>query len=164
VAGSLTVTAPVGGVVVPLDTVEDQVFASGLLGPGCAIEPDPGESRVLAPVSGVVAALHPHAFVVRSEPERDVLVHLGIDTVGLDGAGFTGVLGVGAVVRSGDLVVRWDVAAIVGAGLSALCPVVALQAPPDAVRWLVAPGTAVRVGEPVFEWTWVPVGSRPPSP
>lgn len=151
-ARPLTITAPVGGVVASLDTVGDGVFAVGVLGPGCAIEPDPGELEVLAPVNGVVVALHPHAFVVQSGPTRSVLVHLGIDTVGLGGNGFTGVLQVGAVVRKGDLVVRWDVAAVSGAGLSVLCPVVALQASSDAVRWLVRPGAPVSVGEPILEW------------
>ncbi len=150
-AGPLTITAPVSGVLASLDAVGDPVFAARMLGPGCAIDPDPAESGVAAPVSGVLAALHPHAFVVQAG-ERSVLVHLGIDTVHLDGVGFAGELEVGAAVSAGDVVLRWDVAAVAAAGLGVLCPVVALQAPSEAVRWLVGKDATVVVGDPILEW------------
>ena len=156
-APQLTILAPMAGVVRALGAVDDQVFAAGLVGPGCAILPESGESgesgesAALSPVPGVLAAVHPHAFVVQSGA-RGVLVHLGIDTVRLRGAGFTALLEAGAAVRAGDPVLRWDAAAVVRAGLSALCPVVAVQAASGAVRWLVREGDRVAPGDPVLEW------------
>ena len=164
-ARPLTIAAPFGGVVVSLDSVGDEVFAAGMLGPGCAIDPDPAESDVLAPVGGVVAALHPHAFVIQSDPARSVLVHLGIESVGLGEPAFAGVLEAGAAARTGDVVVRWDVAAVRSAGRSVLCPVIALQASSEALRCLVRPGAAVSAGDPILEWeaSAGPFGSPGPS-
>lgn len=142
------------GVVQALGAVDDQVFATGMVGPGCAILPDPAAPEAAtahSPLRGVLATVHPHAFVVQSGA-RGVLVHLGIDTVGLRGEGFAPLLEAGAAVGAGDVVVRWDVAAVIRAGLSPLCPVVALQAAPGAVRWLVRAGDRVSVGERILEW------------
>ena len=154
-ARPLTIRAPMAGVVRTLDVVGDQVFAAEMVGPGCTILPEPdeaAESAALSPVRGVLAAVHPHAFVVQSDATRGVLVHLGIDTVELRGRGFAPLLEVGAAVEVGDVVVRWDAAAVIRAGLSVLCPVVAIQAASGAVRWLVRPGDRVAAGDPLLEW------------
>jgi phosphotransferase system IIA component len=146
------------GVVQGLGAVGDRVFATEMVGPGCAILPELGEpgelgeSVAVSPVRGVLATVHPHAFVVRSGPVRSVLVHLGIDTVGLRGEGFTTLLEAGAEVEVGDPVARWDTTVVVRAGLSALCPVVAVQAASDTVRWLVRPGARVAAGDPLLAW------------
>lgn len=147
----LTIRAPMAGVVRALDAVDDKVFAAGLVGPGCAILPEPGEPAARSPMPGVLATVHPHAFVVQSGA-RSVMVHLGIDTVRLRGEGFTTLLEAGAVVGTGDPVLRWDVAGVVGAGLSVLCPVVAIQAEPGAIRWLVRESDRVAAGDAVLEW------------
>jgi len=76
------------GVVHLLSDVPDPVFAQGVVGPGLALEPiGAGGQDVVAPIPGRIAKLHPHAFVIASD-DVTVLVHLGIDTVQLNGAGF----------------------------------------------------------------------------
>src|SRR5699024_8941836 len=64
-------------------------FADAMVGPGIAVRPQGGHGDAVAPITGTVATLHPHAFVVAGEDGRAVLVHLGIDTVKQHGAGFT---------------------------------------------------------------------------
>lgn len=155
---SLTVLAPVGGMVTAMDDVPDQVFARSMVGPGVAITPGvtgaTGVQGVLAPITGTVAVLYPHAFVVQ-EPGaqgRAVLVHLGIDTVELDGAGFTLHCAQGDEVRAGRPIVTWSPAEVSRGGRSAICPVVALDAAPEAVRTTVDVGTSVAAGEPLLSW------------
>jgi PTS system N-acetylglucosamine-specific IIA component len=148
---ALTVAAPMPGTVVPMAEVPDPVFAEGLVGPGAAISPDPDAYLVTAPVGGTLVKVKPHAFVVVSQPGYAVLVHLGIDTVRLDGTGFTVLAAEGTAVMAGDPVVRWDPAAVAARGLSVTCPVVALDAPAAAVA-AVASGP-VRAGEPLFTWS-----------
>jgi sugar PTS system EIIA component len=148
---ALTVTAPVTGAVVPLSEVPDPVFAGGLVGPGAALVPEPGAGPVVAPVAGELVKVKPHAFVVMSAAGLAVLVHLGIDTVRLDGAGFTVLLSTGKLVAAGDPVVRWDPAVVAARGLATTCPVVALDASATAVD-VVAAGR-VAAGDPLFTWS-----------
>lgn len=145
---TLTVTAPLAGTAVPLSEVPDPVFADAIVGPGVAIRPDPGSRSVTAPIAGVLLKVKPHAFVVVSPDGHAVLVHLGIDTVSLDGAGFTVLATEGSQVSIGDPVVEWDPAAVAARGLSTICPVVALEATAlsDNVAGPVVPG------EPIFTW------------
>jgi glucose-specific phosphotransferase system IIA component len=132
--------------------VPDEVFAQEMLGPGVALDPgSTGVVDVLAPVDGVLSALHPHAFVIQVPDGRAVLVHLGLDTVRLLGETFTLDCCQGDAVRAGQLVVRWDVAAAVARGKPALCPVVALQAPPGAVHTAGA-GTVLSSLDTLFTW------------
>lgn len=147
---ALVVAAPVAGVAVPLPEVPDPVFADGLVGPGAAVSPDPDAYTVRAPISGELVKLKPHAFVVVSPDRRAVLVHLGIDTVRLDGAGFTVLAAPGQVVAAGDPVVCWDPAAVAAGGLANTCPVVALDAPAAAVTGVASGRLAA--GETLFTW------------
>jgi sugar PTS system EIIA component len=121
------VTAPVAGRVRPLSDVPDPVFAGAMVGPGLAVDPVLAPGLAVSPVDGRVSTLHPHAYVVVAGG-RGVLVHLGIDTVRLDGAGFELLVEAGATVVRGQPVVRWDPAAVQAGGLSPICPVVALDA------------------------------------
>jgi sugar PTS system EIIA component len=162
----LAVLAPLAGQVVALDAVPDEVFASAMLGPGVAIVPDRddaddgdrGRVAVLAPVAGVVAALHPHAFAVRADddadapggPERAVLVHLGIDTVQLRGEGFEVHVAQGDRVEAGRPLVTWSPAEVTAGGRSAIVPVIAMGASPTDV--VVATGVPVRTGDPLLRW------------
>jgi PTS system glucose-specific IIA component len=145
----LQVLAPLAGVAVPLSEVPDPVFAEAIVGPGIAIEPDPAAHVVTAPIAGVLLKVKPHAFVVVAADGRAVLVHLGIDTVSLGGAGFTVLAAEGTSVAAGDAVVRWDPVAVAGRGLSAICPVVALEA--SAVRSAVT--GPVLPGSLIFTWS-----------
>ena len=145
--------SPVPGTVLALSAVPDAVFAQAMVGPGVAIDPlRSSVQQVLAPADGVVAALHPHAFALQLAGERGVLVHLGIDTVRLAGLGFDLRVTAGQTVRAGEVLLTWSPVDVAAGGLSVVCPVVALQADPDAVRQLVASGSAIGAGEPLLDW------------
>lgn len=129
----MNVTSPVPGTVVPITEVDDPVFAEAMVGPGVAVRPVGGYHDAVAPIDGTVATLHPHAFVVAAEDGRAVLVHLGIDTVKQEGAGFTVHVAKGETVRAGRPMVGWNPDAVAAAGYSAIVPVVALDATADAL-------------------------------
>jgi PTS system N-acetylglucosamine-specific IIA component len=121
------VLTPLAGRVVPLSEVPDPAFARGLLGQGVAVDPVvQGTVIAVAPIDGTVHILRSHAFVIVDDRGRGVLVHLGIDTVELRGAGFVGLRDKGDRVSAGDPVTRWDPALM--QGRSPLCPVIALEA------------------------------------
>jgi PTS system glucose-specific IIA component len=148
---TLTVVSPVTGTAVPLAEVPDPVFSAALVGPGTAVDPDRAEGTVVSPIAGHVAKLHPHAFVVVGKAGRGVLVHLGIDTVHLAGAGFTLLVAEGDAVDAGTPVVRWDPALVESGGRSPICPVVALDATPDEITDR-ADGRPVAAGDLLFTW------------
>jgi glucose-specific phosphotransferase system IIA component len=141
----LKVAAPMAGLAVPLTEVPDRVFAEGIVGPGLAIRPDPGPQVATAPIAGILVKVKPHAYVVVSPAGQAVLVHLGIDTVTLDGAGFTVLTPEGERVASGDPVIAWDPASVVQRGLAPICPVIALEGPTlvDLAAGPVTPGDSL---------------------
>jgi sugar PTS system EIIA component len=143
------VRSPVPGQVSPLSAVPDPVFAEEMVGPGLAIDPVPAAGVAVSPVDGRVSTLHPHAYVVVAG-ERGVLVHLGIDTVTLDGAGFELLVEAGATVACGQPMVRWDPAAVQAGGLSPICPVVALDAAASDLSGLAS--GSVSISDPLFSW------------
>jgi PTS system glucose-specific IIA component len=149
VTSAVQVLAPCPGRVVPLTSVDDPVFAAEMVGPGVAIDPDPGEVTVVSPVAGTVVKLHPHAFVVLHPSGVGVLVHLGINTVRLEGRGFEVLATEGATVAAGDPMVRWDPATISGDDISTVVPVVAMDRPKGSVPAPTADAVAV-TGEPLF--------------
>jgi sugar PTS system EIIA component len=152
-AAPLTILSPVTGTVVELADVDDPVFSAGLVGPGLAITPDLAEGGLVsAPISGTIAKLHPHAFVITHESGQAVLVHLGINTVQLGGDGFTLHVAQGDVVHRGATLITWDPAAIEAGGRSAVCPVVALEGKVDDVTPLAEIGTWVARGEDLLIW------------
>ena len=148
---ALVVSAPLAGRVLPLSDVPDFVFAEEMAGPGVAVDPDPGPTTVVSPVDGRVVVLHAHAFVVLTAAGRGVLVHLGIDTVQLEGEGFELLAAVGDEVTVGTPVVRWDPSAVAAAGRAPVCPVIAMDAPPGAVERLV--GDRAEAGTALFRWS-----------
>jgi sugar PTS system EIIA component len=143
------VLAPCPGRLIPLSDTPDPVFSSEMVGPGVAIEPDPGETTVVSPIDGRVLKLHPHAFVVLGADGVGILVHLGINTVKLDGAGFEVLATEGTEVKAGDPMVRWDPATITGDGISTVVPVVAMDQPKGSVP-PPADGALAVTGEVLF--------------
>jgi len=127
------VLSPCSGRVFGLSEVSDPVFAQEFVGPGVAIEPIPERMAVVAPVSGTIVKLHPHAFAMCSEAGHGVLVHLGIDTCHLNGVGFQLLAAEGDVVEAGHEVVSWNPAEIGGDGISTTVMVVALDRPAGSV-------------------------------
>ncbi len=104
--------APLTGPVVPLAAVPDPVFSEGLFGDGIGI--DPLEGRLVAPCDGVVMHLARtgHAVTVQTPEGAEVLVHIGIDTVELNGKGFKALVTQGAQVRRGDVLIEFDLDAV----------------------------------------------------
>ncbi len=150
-ADELPVLAPLPGRVLPLSEVPDPVFAGAMVGPGAAVDPPRGPVQAVAPVDGRIAKLHPHAFVVVTSSGRGVLVHLGIDTVQLQGEGFRLLAAEGDEVTAGTPLVEWDAAAVEAGGRSPVSPVIALDAPPEAVGEMVT-GGQVEAGAELFRW------------
>nr|WP_236551632.1 PTS glucose transporter subunit IIA [Aeromicrobium sp. 9AM] len=142
------VVAPVAGTVVALADVPDPVFAQQIVGSGIAIDPERAESTVVAPADGKLLKLHPHAFVLLTAAGKGLLVHLGIDTVQLEGEGFELLVAEGDEVTAGTSIVRWDPVAIEAGGRSPIVPVVVMDTAPDSVHSDVT--GAVRVGDEIF--------------
>lgn len=124
---STDVLAPVEGRAVALADVPDPVFAGGMVGYGAAIDPPHRVVEAVAPVSGKILKLLPHAYVIMTSENVGVLVHLGLDTVALNGAGFTAHVAQGDTVAAGQPVISYDVPAIVAAGYSPVVPVVVMD-------------------------------------
>jgi PTS system glucose-specific IIA component len=150
-ADELQVLAPIPGRVLPLSEVPDPVFAGAMVGPGAAVDPPRGPVQAVAPVDGRIVKLHPHAFVVVSASGRGVLVHLGIDTVQLQGEGFRLLAAEGDEVTAGTPLVEWDTAAVEAGGRSPVSPVIALDAPAEAIGDTVTTGQ-VEAGATLFVW------------
>jgi sugar PTS system EIIA component len=146
------VLAPVSGRAVGLGGVPDPVFAQAMVGPGTAIDPVRAAGDAIAPVSGTIVKLHPHAFVILDGERHGVLVHLGVDTVQLKGEGFELLATEGDRVDAGAPVVRWNPAEIEAGGRSPVCAVVALDAGEEALSDVVESGS-VRSGDEIFAWT-----------
>lgn len=147
------VLSPLPGTVVPLEEVPDPVFAQQIVGGGVAVQParDDGPVIATAPVAGTLVRVQPHAFVVQSTSGAGILVHIGIDTVRMDGAGFQVLATEGADVAAGDPVVRFDPRLIAEHGYADICPVIVLQSPPGAVPAPVTP-RPVQAMDVLFTW------------
>lgn len=175
----LRVVAPLAGRAVALADVPDPVFAGELVGPGIAVDPPrTGDLTAVAPVDGTVTKVHPHAVIITAGPDapgradadarpdapvrtaahpagtgkRAVLVHLGLDTVRLEGAGLTVHVREGQQVVAGAAMVTWDPAAIEAGGLNPIVPVIALQAGAEDITVLAEPGQALAAGAPLIDW------------
>lgn len=116
--------APMTGTMLPLTEIEDKVFSSGAMGQGFAI--DPADGLVLAPCNAEVMMVFPtkHAIGLKTQRGEEVLIHLGMDTVELNGEGFMMLVKQGDLVTAGDPTVRMDLDAIRKAGKSTVSPVV----------------------------------------
>ena len=118
------IKAPVNGTVLPLSEVKDDAFAGGVLGMGAAIVPENG--NICAPCSGIISAMYPtgHAVGIQSDAGAEILIHFGMDTVSMNGDGFTVKVKEGEAVRAGDLLVCADLKKIRAAGLDTTTPVI----------------------------------------
>lgn len=122
----LEILSPVSGRAVALTEVSDKVFASGAMGEGLAVIPSAG--TVLAPIGGEVIVSMGHAFGIRAFTGAEVLVHVGLDTVTLDGAPFSQVVPQGTRVKAGDVLAVADLDAIRAAGLDPTTVVIVTDA------------------------------------
>lgn len=120
----IIIQSPLNGNKVSLSDISDAAFSSGALGQGLAIQP--AEGKLYSPVNGTIVTLFPtgHAVGLKSDEGVEVLVHIGMDTVSLDGDGFTIHAQADQVVKQGDLLVEFDIDKIKEAGLESVTPVV----------------------------------------
>ncbi len=132
---STTIVAPVAGRPVALKDVPDATFAQGLVGYGLAIDPPREVVDAVAPVAGSVMKLWPHAYVVLTDDQVGVLVHLGIDTVQLNGEGFTTHVAEGDRVEVGQKVITYDVPAVEATGRNPIIPVLVMERQADGVAF-----------------------------
>ena len=118
------ISSPLNGKIVPLTEVEDEAFSGELLGKGCAVNPI--EGKVFAPCDGVVTTLFPtkHAIGIVSEGGAEILIHLGLDTVKLEGKHFKTHVEQGDKVKKGQLLVTCDLDAIAKEGYSMVTPII----------------------------------------
>ena len=120
----IEIDSPVSGKVVSLSEVKDDVFSKEIMGKGIAIEPTVG--KVVAPFDGTVSAIFPtnHAVGLTNAEGVEVLVHVGLDTVELNGKNYTGLVKNGDTVKKGDTLVTFDIDAIKAAGYDVITPVI----------------------------------------
>lgn len=119
-----TLVSPMTGKVMPLKALSDEAFSHGLLGKGIAIRPT--EGKVYAPCDGTVLTVFPtkHAIGLISDNGSEILIHLGMDTVKLNGKYFESSVKEGDKIKKGDLLVTFDIEAIEKAGYSMDSPII----------------------------------------
>lgn len=120
----ITISSPLKGEVVPLTEVKDETFASEMMGKGIAINPT--EGKVVSPINGTVQMIFKtkHAIGLKSEDGAEILIHIGMDTVQLDGKYFTAHVKDGDKVKVGDTLVEFDMDAIKKEGYELVTPVI----------------------------------------
>lgn len=108
----------------PRNQVKDEVFSSGSMGKGIAIEPKDG--KVCSPLDGEVVMVFPtgHAIGLKSNNGAEVMIHIGMDTVELDGKGFTTLVKKDQKVKKGEPLINFDLEAVKKAGFEITTPVV----------------------------------------
>ncbi len=123
-SNEIIINSPLTGKVLDLTQIEDAAFSSGVLGNGVAIEPTVGVA--VSPVDGTVETLFKtnHAIGIVTESGAEILIHIGMDTVKLDGKHFTAKIAQGDVVKMGQPLVEFDIEAIKAEGYSLVTPVV----------------------------------------
>ncbi|MGU8655062.1 beta-glucoside-specific PTS transporter subunit IIABC [Clostridium perfringens] len=118
------IVSPLKGEVTELSKVEDEAFSTGLLGKGIAI--NPVEGKVIAPANGVVTTFFPtgHALGITTDNGTEILIHVGMDTVQLEGKYFTPRVKQGDKIKSGDILLEFNIDKIKESGLSTITPVI----------------------------------------
>lgn len=120
----IMIGAPAKGKAVPISQVSDPTFGEEILGKGFALMPEDG--KICAPADGEISMVFEtlHAFTMTTGSGAEILVHIGLETVGLKGKGFTAHVKAGDKVKKGDLVITADLETIKEEGLNTIIPVV----------------------------------------
>lgn len=143
---ALGIYAPVHGTVINPADLDDPVFSAQLMGPCLAVEPSDG--KIYSPVVGTISMIYPtgHAFGVTTPQGAEILVHIGIDTVSLEGKGFKTFRKEGQSVSPADVVVSFDPDVVKKAGLSTSTMTIVTNAQDFGLEPLCKAGTQVQAG------------------
>ncbi|WP_343464709.1 N-acetylglucosamine-specific PTS transporter subunit IIBC [Pantoea sp.] len=146
-----TLVAPVSGDIVALDDVPDEAFASKAVGDGLAIKPT--DKTVVSPAAGTVVKIFNtnHAFCLETVNGVEIVVHMGLDTIALEGKGFTRLVDEGAVVEAGQPVLEMDLAFLNAHARSMISPVVVSNSEEFAGLTMLASGSVVAGVTPLYE-------------
>ena len=145
----MQVLSPCEGRVIAIHEVNDPTFSGQLVGPGVGIEPADGRQIVAAPADGKLLKVDPHAFILLVDGGIGILVHIGINTVRLQGSLFEVLAEQGQKVKAGDPVVAWDPATVTDPDMERTVVVVLMDQLPDTVTSEVL-GHDVVVGDALF--------------
>lgn len=144
----IVIACPLSGEVIPAEQIEDETFAGSMLGYTVGVRPSTGE--VYAPADGTISMLFDthHAIGIETAGGVEMLIHVGIDTVGLQGAHFTPHCRAGDTVHMGDLLLEFDSAAIEAAGYRTTTAVIITNA--DALGAITAQTGSKAHGDPLL--------------
>ena len=119
--------APVDGQVIALESVDDEVFSQKMVGDGVAIMPM--SHKFTAPIDGTVSKIFPsnHAYSIKSAKDLEVMIHIGLETVALEGKGFTRIANEGDKVKAGDVIIEVDLAYIKEYAKDIVTPIIVLE-------------------------------------
>jgi len=154
------IASPLTGELMSISDLKDAAFASGALGKGVAVEPV--EGKLFSPISGTVSALFPtnHAIGITTDQGVEILIHLGMNTVQLDGKYFTAHTAIGARVEKGQLLIEFEIASIKAAGYVVTTPIVVTNS--DNYNLVITEVKLVEVGDRLIELEGVTSGSSLP--
>ncbi|MET3825261.1 phosphoenolpyruvate-protein phosphotransferase [Sphingomonas sp. PvP055] len=146
---SIILAAPLEGWVTPLEAVPDPVFAGRMMGDGVAI--DPTGDTLHAPCAGRIIGLQAsrHAITIETDDGAQILIHIGIDTVALNGTGFTTLVAVGDRVAAGDALIRFDLDLLVREASAVVTPILLTDATGFTLTDI-APAGWVKIGAPLM--------------
>lgn len=147
----MTVMAPIDGTVIPLEQIPDETFATAILGPGCGIEPT-GDT-VYAPFDGTITQVAStlHAIGITSDDGIELLIHVGMDTVEMQGKGFTALVKEEQKVKAGTALLKVDLDAIRAANHPTTTAIIVTNADDLPALHLTA-GGIVSTGTPLFKF------------
>jgi len=146
--------APITGNAVTLDKVPDPVFSEKMMGDGIAIEPT--EGLAVSPVDGEIVQVFPtkHAIGIRAKNGAEILIHIGLETVSLNGEGFEAFVKEGDKVKVGDKLVSFDLDIIKTKAKSTITPIIITNTDQAALLEAKAQGTVEKGNTPVLEVTF----------
>lgn len=151
---TIQMVAPLSGRAVSLNTVPDPVFSEKMMGDGIAIEPS--EGVVVAPVDGEIIQVFPtkHAIGIRAKNGAEVLIHIGLETVSLQGEGFETHVKQGESVKTGDKLVSFDLETIREKAKSTVTPIIITNTEQAESLELLFEGEVVGGETPIMEVTF----------
>lgn len=141
--------APVDGQIVALESVDDEVFSQKMVGDGVAVIPV--SNAFTAPIDGMVSKIFStnHAYSIKSDKDLEVMVHIGLETVGLDGKGFTRIANEGDKVKAGDVIIEADLAYIKAHAKDIITPIIITDE--SDVKEIEKKYAIVKVGDKIME-------------